>query len=241
MVETPPTLDPVVITLDGTTFTADAHGRFTIDDQTLAPGGNITVGAARSTVANGHTSLVGGTRLSLESAGLLDPSSFRLIISETSTITLYTPTSTTSPVALATVSVAGQLYRVLEDGRIITGSKTIPPGSFDNIDRVFTETLLNGTTATMSLIIVSLNPVNGVVVVDGATIPITAAGMYDYPIPGGTMQTQDSLGGDEVGGEMPPSGATNSTEVTSRGGRRFGIFGRMIIPFCAGAVSLCLC
>ena len=50
-----------IMTFDGQTFTADAQGDFTIDGQTLTPGGVITVSGTPISEANGATDVVIGT------------------------------------------------------------------------------------------------------------------------------------------------------------------------------------
>ena len=49
-----------VMTFDGQTFTADAQGDFTIDGQTLIPGGVITVSGTPISEASGATDVIIG-------------------------------------------------------------------------------------------------------------------------------------------------------------------------------------
>ncbi|KAF2190221.1 hypothetical protein K469DRAFT_25914 [Zopfia rhizophila CBS 207.26] len=56
---------PLIVTFDGSTFTANSANQIIIGSQTLAPGELIIVGGATSTLVNGQTTVVGGTTILL--------------------------------------------------------------------------------------------------------------------------------------------------------------------------------
>ncbi|KAF2468988.1 uncharacterized protein BDR25DRAFT_344171 [Lindgomyces ingoldianus] len=88
------TKPPAVVTLDGSTFTANSVSQIIIGSQTLTPGGIITIGGITSTLIDGSTTITGGTIISLA------PGATEIVVGGTTIQLTAGPHATSGPLVI---------------------------------------------------------------------------------------------------------------------------------------------
>ncbi|CAO2651833.1 Nn.00g001160.m01.CDS01 [Neocucurbitaria sp. VM-36] len=133
-----PQAPPLVLKLDGKTYTEDVASHFIVETQTLIPGGNIVIGQTTTTSPDGQRTTVGGTTLYLDPHGTVvivdGRTSFTLEpaqVTDTLRLTVVDGQTYTLPRSGAAIIVIGGTTHVLPDGRItVQGGRTsMIPGS----------------------------------------------------------------------------------------------------------------
>lgn len=111
---TAPASSPLLLVLNGQTYTADSHTNFVVDSQTLTPGGIITIGS---------------TNISL------DTTAPRVVFDGTATLSLLQ--AQVAPTGRKLVTLPGGSILTIEDlAHLVVGDVTLVPGSATVVDGV---------------------------------------------------------------------------------------------------------
>ncbi|KAF2731999.1 hypothetical protein EJ04DRAFT_566373 [Polyplosphaeria fusca] len=181
---------PLVLTLNGHTYTEDASSRLIIDGQTLVPGGVITVS---------------GTQI------YLDPTATSVVIGGTSTMNLSPAQPTNAVTGVIKVSEETYVFAFDASGGLVIDGQTLLPGSTIVVGGT-TSTAASGEVVVVGGTTMSLAPGATQLVVDGTTVPMTRAGTYVVGEATVTGTVVDKMSMTQGSGVLETGGSTGDVE-----------------------------